>query len=193
LLPKGFPLHFLTRIIHQGGNWKFHDPPGSFQSTSHAMSCERCQQLDICTLVKLARGSTGSFPGRSSDYHHAHHTTVTDLVASAQSGCGLCKLLVQALDSVPMTPIVMISRPDGTSTICNTVLQHAEGISPSRPTNITLAIPRNLVTKYERLDLIRIFVGNNSTRGSYTPALVISTPGGMPRRLPIHILTRYTC
>lgn len=137
------------------------------------MSCERCQQLDISTLVKLARDSTGSLP----DYHHAHHTTITNLVASAQSGCGLCKLLVQALDSVPITPIV-ISRPDGTSTICNTVLQHAEGISLSTPTNITLAIPRKLVTKYERLDLIKILVGN-STRGSYTPALVISTPRGM--------------
>jgi hypothetical protein len=158
------------------------------------MSCERCQQLDISTLVKLARDSTGTFPSRSSDdpYHYYdHHTTITDLVASAQSGCGLCKLLVQALDSVPITPIA-ISRPDGTSTFCNTVLQHAESISPSRPTDITLAIPRNLVTKYERLDLIRILVGV-STRDLYMPALVISTPRGMPRRLPMRILTRYKC
>lgn len=138
------------------------------------MSCVPCQQLNIKTLIELAikEPRTGKFPTQS---YYSHHATIRDLLASAQDGCGLCKLLIQVLDSVPI-----INAPDANHMFYATMLRHAKNISRSKATDIRLAIDAAHApwgwefSDVEMLDLIHIRVGDDTT-GSYTPGLMIAT------------------
>jgi hypothetical protein len=139
------------------------------------MPCQPCQRLNIKTLIELAHKEprTGRFPV---EHYYPHHVTIAKVVASAQNGCGLCKLIVQAIDSVPM-----ITAIDASHMRKGTMLRHARNISQSKATDIRLAIdaahaPWGLgVSDVEMLDLIKIQVGDH-TEGLYTPGLIISTP-----------------
>jgi hypothetical protein len=145
------------------------------------MPCTPCQQLDIKTLIELAQKEprTGKFPVQS---YYTHHATIRNLVASAEDGCGLCKLLVQALDSVPI-----IGAPDASHMFYATMLRHAKSISRFKATDIRLAIDAvhapwdREFSDVEMLDLIQIRVGDD-TMGSYMPQLIISTPRSMHGR-----------
>ncbi|KAJ3526819.1 hypothetical protein NM208_g11007 [Fusarium decemcellulare] len=62
------------------------------------MRCKYCQELSIERLVELAETEFGAMVVPRNAYY-SHQSSIAALDASAEQGCDLCQLIVQALDS----------------------------------------------------------------------------------------------
>ncbi|KAF7539713.1 hypothetical protein G7054_g1936 [Neopestalotiopsis clavispora] len=65
-----------------------------------AYTCQYCATLSISRLVELAKEDFSSW-----DFSHEkffeHHKSFQDLDASAQNGCGLCRLIIDSFKGIP--------------------------------------------------------------------------------------------
>ncbi|KAM0426544.1 hypothetical protein ACHAPT_008236 [Fusarium lateritium] len=120
------------------------------------MRCKFCQELSIERLIELAEAEFGAMVVPHNAYY-SHQPSIAALDASAEQGCDLCQLIVQALGSTTYNGHFDFELEGFDRSLDSTVLETARGLADFYDTAIRISLNTMHVVWESPLSDVKMF------------------------------------